>query len=52
MWEEIGGDKRGWMVFTCSGCTDLAALVKEVSCLKHMVEDMKETAVGLRFEDK
>ena len=32
-------------VFTCKGCTEVAALAKEV-------EDMKEMVAGLRFEDK
>ena len=39
-------------VFTCKGCTQVAALAKEVDGLRHMVEDMKEMVVGLRFEDK
>ena len=39
-------------VFTCKGCTEVAALVKEVDGLRQMVEDMKEMVAGLRFEDK
>ena len=39
-------------MFTCKGCTEVAALVKEVSGLRQMVEDMKETVAGLRLEDK
>ena len=39
-------------VFTCKGCTEVAALAKEVDGLKQMVEDMKEMVAGLRFEDK
>ena len=34
------------------GCTEVAVLVKEVSGLKQMVEDMKETVAGLQLEDK
>ena len=36
----------------CKGCTEVAALVKEVEGLRQMVEDMKEMVAGLRFEDK
>ena len=39
-------------VFTCKGCTEVAALAKEVEGLRQMVEDMKEMVAGLRFEDK
>ena len=39
-------------VFTCNGCTEVAVLVKEVSGLKQMMEDMKETVAGLHLEDK
>ena len=39
-------------VFTCKGCTEVAALAKEVDGLRQMVEDMKEMVAGLRFEDK
>ena len=39
-------------MFTCSGCTEAAVLVKEVSGLKQMMEDMKETVAGLHLEDK
>ena len=39
-------------MFTCKGCTEVAALVKEVEGLRQMVEDMKETVAGLRIEDK
>ena len=39
-------------MFTCKGCTEVAVLVKEVSGLKQMMEDMKETVAGLHLEDK
>ena len=39
-------------VFTCKGCTEVAASAKEVDGLRQMVEDMKEMVAGLRFEDK
>ena len=39
-------------MFTCKGCTELTALVKEVEGLRQMVEDMKEMVAGLRFGDK
>ena len=39
-------------VFTCKGCTEVAALAKEVEGLRQMVEYMKEMVAGLRFEDK
>ena len=39
-------------VFTCKGCTQVAALAKEVDGLRQMVEDMKDMVVGLRLEDK
>ncbi len=39
-------------VFTCKGCTEVAALGKEVEGLRQMVEDTKEMVAGLRFEDK
>ena len=39
-------------MFTCKGCTEVAALTKEVGGLRQMVEDMKEMVAGLRFEDK
>ena len=39
-------------VFTCKGCTEVAVLVIEVSGLKQMMEDMKETVAGLHLEDK
>ena len=44
-------NKRGGFVFTCKGCIVVAVLVKEVSGLKQMVEDMKEMVAGLRLED-
>ena len=40
------------IVFTCKGCTEVTVLVKEVSGLKHMMEDMNETVAGLQLEDK
>ena len=48
----MSGDTRGGFVFTCKGCTEVAALVKEVSGLRQMVEYMKETVAGLQLEDK
>ena len=39
-------------VFTCRGCTEVAALAKEMEGMRQMVEDMKEMVAGLRFEDK
>ena len=39
-------------VFTCKGCTEVVALVKEVEGLRHMAEGMKEMVAGLRYEDK
>ena len=56
---ENSGCEKKWadtrvegFVFTCKGCTGVAALAKEVDGLKQMVEDMKEMVAGLRFEDK
>ena len=48
-WADTRGDG---FVFTCKGCTEVAALVKEVEGLSQMVEDMTEMVAGLRFEDK
>ena len=56
---EISGCEKKWadtraegFVFTCKGCTEVAVLVKEVSGLKQMMEDMKETVARLHLEDK
>ena len=56
---ETSGCEKKWadtraegFVFTCKGCTEVADLVKEVSGLKQMMEDMKETVAGLHLEDK
>ena len=56
---ETSGCEKKWadtraegFVFTCKGCTEVAVLVKEVSGLKQMMEDMKETVAGLHLEDK
>ena len=56
---ETSGFEKKWadtradaFVFTCKGCTEVATLVKEVSGLKQMMEDMKETVAGLQLEDK
>ena len=38
--------------FTCKGCTEVTALVKEVEGLKQMVEDIMEKVARLRVEDK
>ena len=48
-WAETRGES---FVFTCKGCTEVTALVKEVEGLRQMVEDMMEKVAGLRFEDK
>ena len=57
--DENSGCEKKWadtrvegFVFTCKGCTEVAALAKEVEGLRQMVEDMKEMVAGLRFEDK
>ena len=39
-------------VFTCKGCTEVLALVKQVESLRQMVEGMMEKVTGLRFEVK
>ena len=39
-------------MFTCNECIELAVLVKEVSGLRQMVEDVTDSVVGLRFEDE
>ena len=56
---ETSGCEKKWadtraegFVFTCKGCTEVAVLVKEVSGLKQIMEDMKETVAGLHLEDK
>ena len=56
---ENSGCEKKWadtrvegFVFTCNGCTGVAAMAKEVDGLKQMVEDMKEMVAGLRFVDK
>ena len=56
---ETSGCEKKWadtraegFVFTCMGCTEVAVLIKEVSGLKQMMEDMKETVAGLHLEDK
>ena len=56
---EYSGCEKKWadtrvegFVFTCKGCTEVAALAKEVDGLRQMVEDMNEMVAGLRFEDK
>ena len=48
-WAETRG--KGFE-FTCKGCTEVTALVKEVEGLKHMVEEIMEKVAGLRVEDK
>ena len=50
--EKWAGTRGEGFVFTCNGCTEMAALAKEVEGLRQMVEDMKEMVAGLRFEDK
>ena len=56
---ETSGCEKKWadtraegFVFTCKGCTEGAVLVKEVSGLKQVMEDMKEMVAGLHLEDK
>ena len=56
---ETSGCEKKWadtrtegFVFTCKGCTEVTVLVKEVSGLKQMMEDMNETVAGLQLEDK
>ena len=56
---ENSGCEKKWadtrvegFVFTCKGCTDVAALAKEVEGLRQMVEYMKEVVAGLHVEDK
>ena len=56
---ETSGCEKKWadtraegFVLTCKGCTEVAVLVKEVSELKQMMEDMKDTVAGLHLEDK
>ena len=51
---ETSGCEKKWadtraegFEFTCKGCTEVAVLVKEVSGLKQMMEDLKETVAGL-----
>ena len=48
-WAETRGES---CAFTCKGCTEVTALVKEVEGLRQMVEDMMEKVAGLRFEEK
>ena len=48
-WAETRG--KGFE-FTCKGCTEVTALVKEVEGLKQMVEDIMEKVAELRVEDK
>ena len=37
-------------MFTCKGCTEVTVLVREVSGLKQMMEDLKETVAGLQLD--
>ena len=55
---ETSGCEKKWadtrteaFVFTCKGCTEVTVLVKEVSGLKQMMEDLKETVAGLQLDD-
>ena len=55
---ETSGCEKKWadtrtdgFVFTCKGCTEETVLVKEVSGLKQMMEDLKETVAGLQLDD-
>ena len=56
---ETSGCEKKWadtraegFEFTSKGCTEVAVLVKEVSGLKQMMEDLKETVAGLQLDDK
>ena len=56
---ETSGCEKKWadtraegFEFTCKGCTEVAVLVIEVSGLKQMMEDLKETVAGLHLDDK
>ena len=56
---ENSGCEKKWadtrvegFVFMCKGCTEVAALAKEVEGLRQMVEDMNEMVAGFRFGDK
>ena len=52
-WADYWADtKVDGFVFTCKGCTEVAALVQEVEGLRQMVEGMKEMVAGLRYGDK
>ena len=55
---ETSGCEKKWadtrtegFVFTCKGCTEVTVVVKEVSGLKQMMEDLKETVAGLQLDD-
>ena len=48
-WAETRGES---FAFTCKGCTEVTALVKEVEVLRQMVEYMMGKVAGPRFEDK
>ena len=37
-------------MFTCKGCTEVTVLVREVSGLKQMMEDLKETVAELQLD--
>ena len=56
---ETSGCEKKWadtraegFEFTSKGWTEVAVLVKEVSGLKQMMEDLKETVAGLQLDDK
>ena len=56
---ETSGCEKKWadtraegFEFTCKGCTEVAVLDKEVSGLKQMMEDLKETVAALQLDDK
>ena len=55
---ETSGCEKKWadtrtegFVFTCKGCTEVTVLVKEVSGLKQIMEDLKDTVAGLQLDD-
>ena len=49
---QIPGLKDSCSLVGPKGCTEVAALAKEVEGLRQMVEDMKEMVAGMRVEDK
>ena len=52
MLEDMGGDERRWICFTCTECIEVAVLVNEVAVLRQMVEFRKETIAAHDLEDR